>query len=1371
VLKKASIPIHCLICLLLVLVLISKAGGSTDDAGKKFPLNRERFPSPASELLAAANSVPVPDKAKAIVLLDEGSFSFDDDGRCLSRYRMVYRILTEAGLEEWASMAAEWSPWYEERPLLRARVVTPDGVEHILSPENISDSPVKEYSPNVYSDRRVVRAPLPALMIGAVVEREITIREKAPFFSAGSVNRYYFGTAVRTLSTRLTIETPAKLSLRYVLNLLPDLPVRRSVEKGRVRLTFEAGAMEPREPREPGMPGDIPRWPNVSFSIGTSWSDVSARYMEMVERQVSSANLTALVRETVGEATRREDIAARLLARLHKDVRYTGVEFGSAAILPAAPEATLKQKYGDCKDQSALLVTMLKTAGVPAHMALLRNGPGEDVNPDLPGLGGFNHAIVYLPGTPSLWIDPTDSLSPVGELPLYEQGRRALIIGDTSAGLTLTPETPSGGNRQTETREFFLSEGGRSRVIETTLVTGSISSAFRSEYDQVDDSAIRKSMEEYVRTTYLSERLDAMEISTPRDLGVPFRIRLDIREAKRGLTDENEAVVAILPSFLTERLPDVLKGSGNTGKAAPPRRRFDFLLPEPYVYEVEYRIVPPPGYAVTPLPESGDTSLGPMLLSKRFTLEKDGVVRAHLRFDTVKRRFTPEEFEAAKSAVSKIRDDEAILVGFESMGNSLMKAGKYREALAEFRKLSLLHPGEALHHLQIANALKKAGLWDAARREAEVAVSLEPRSASAHRELAWILQHDAIGRLRQKGCDLKRAMQEYRMAKTLDPSDAVARGDLAILLEFDEQGRRYSRTADVAGAIEEYRARRTELKLNDLDTNLLTCLFMSKRWKELKEEALSRTSSEPRTDYLLLALCGLEGARAAIQEAHIRVTSPSARREILESVGSSMILVRRYRDAADLLEEAARGASSPAALKKRAEILRGVQSLDEALTAHGGPSDVIKLFFLSIITPESAPKPFHSLFARSTREYSKKMPAAVLGDVRDSLRRKFLEETGVYSHEVLAEITISAMEYQIEGDDTVGFRVDIKGPSDSKSTFRVYITKEEGEYRIVTSDATPKALGLEVLRRVDANDLAGARKWLDWAREEIPLEGNSDPLSVEPFPRIWTKGAAAGPAYLRIAAATLLAGEPHEQVIQILLKGRKSVDSQIGFFIDLALARAYIADAKYDALPDLEKRFGEDFPLSGALFLMRTNALVSQNRLKEARALARERLGTLANDRTAIRILASLAEKTGDLEQAETWYGQLITTGTAGAGDRNNLAWLGLFRNPVPAESLSLAEQAVAMSNGENGNYLHTLSALYADTGRNEEARETLLKAVELGKGKAVRPFHWYVLGSIARNYGETDAAREAFKKAAENTGDEVAPISTSALARKRLVQ
>ena len=49
------------------------------------------------------------------------------------------------------------------------------------------------------------------------------------------------------------------------------------------------------------------------------------------------------------------------------------------------------------------------------------------------------------------------------------------------------------------------------------------------------------------------------------------------------------------------------------------------------------------------------------------------------------------------------------------------------------------------------------------------------------------------------------------------------------------------------------------------------------------------------------------------------------------------------------------------------------------------------------------------------------------------------------------------------------------------------------------------------LERIDANDLGGARRWLDWARLELRPANTEDPLEGPAFARAWTVGVESGP--------------------------------------------------------------------------------------------------------------------------------------------------------------------------------------------------------------------------------------------------------------------
>ena len=137
---------------------------------------------------------------------------------------------------------------------------------------------------------------------------------------------------------------------------------------------------------------------------------VAEEYGKIVDKQITGADLKSLVGKLIAGKVSRDEKAAAILAYLDREVRYTGVEFGESAMVPHSPNETLGRKYGDCKDKASLLAAMLRVANIPAYIALLNAGSREDVAPDLPGMGMFDHAIVYVPGPPDLWIDATERI-------------------------------------------------------------------------------------------------------------------------------------------------------------------------------------------------------------------------------------------------------------------------------------------------------------------------------------------------------------------------------------------------------------------------------------------------------------------------------------------------------------------------------------------------------------------------------------------------------------------------------------------------------------------------------------------------------------------------------------------------------------------------------------------------------------------------------------------------------------------------------------------------------------------------------------------------------------------------------------------------
>jgi len=1332
------------------------------------PWEGPAFSADPAALVRAASALP--DSGESIdVLLLETVRSFDEAGRETYTQRFVYRFTDAQAHESWSAVEHSWSPWHQERPRLRARVITADGSEHQLDPATIAENGETAESPDMFEDGRVLRAPLPATGPGALVEQEVTVRETAPFFEGGTVDSSYFQISVPMRRVRLVLEAPAALPLRWMVRSTPGMPEltpRDESRNGRRRLVFEARDVPAYGETEAGLPPEMPRWTHVSFSTGTSWSDLARRYSEIVDRAIQGSNLSAFLKTNGEPAGSQVEAINRLLVRLGREVRYTGIELGEGGVVPRAPAETLKRKFGDCKDKAVLLTALLRTLDIPAYVALLNAGEGdEDVEASLPGLGAFNHAIVMVPGNPAVWIDPTDPFARAGELPIQDQGRLALVASPTATNLVRTPESSSADNREVETREIYLADLGGARVVETTEYHGVQEQELRAAYDAADRDELRTALEEYVGEAYLAQELTKLDFSDTGDLSQPFRLRLEMDGASRGSTDIREAAVAIFLSSFAERLPDELTAEPEEGTELEPRRH-DYVFTRPMQVEVRYSIVPPAGYTARPLPARRARQLGPGRLEEAYTAGKDGTVEAVLRFDSGKRRIGPAEFEALRAGLSQLADEKPVMVTFDQVGESHLAAGRIREALDEFRRLAAQAPKKALPRTRIARALLAGGLGEAARMEAEQATKLEPDFAYAWITLGWLRQHDDLGRRFGKGFDRAGAIAAYRKAVALDPENGEARGDLAILLEHDAEGNRYTAGADLAAAIEEYEALEDELEELGLPNNLVIALMWSQRWDEMKEMLAGLEDDEVRASLRLVVLAATEGTEAALQDAERSFSDGDARSTALASAGRNLMLLRRYPEAAALFERAGRQSTRAAALLGMAEVLRKARRHEELGLTQKDPASAYRRLMTaaSITEPEAL-----------SRLLSKEITRGMNGDERrvfwegfeDGLQGAVRQAREDMPLAVAIDLALAVMRETVTGDDALGYRVVMTAAAGADRSI-AYVIPEDGEYRIAATDRFLPLLGGEALRRLERDDLRGARQWLDWAYEELDGGDRSDPFRESAFLDLWSKGAQGDAGQVRCAAASLLSFESTlNQLLPTLTACRQAApEGPRRAALDRALLAAYLALDRHEEAAEAAFRLAATSD-SEILYRAQLVSLIDLRRWDDLRRIADARLARTPDDFLAQNTIAELAVRKGDLDEAERIYQRILDTGKASADVYNEAAWIALVRGRSDERVLELAQRAASLSEYQDYGILHTLATVYAEQGKTAEAYRVILQALELKGEPDVND--WYVFGRLAEHYGLPDAARRCYEKAGAEEKEDASPMDTIHLVRKRL--
>jgi tetratricopeptide (TPR) repeat protein len=1313
------------------------------------PWDGPPFSADPKALLEAAGKVKAGD-ADLVLLLDEGNYSVEPDGRTRYRSHMVYRVVTAQGVEQLDSTGSRWQPWYDERPEIHARVVAPDGTVHTLDPKAVTEASA-ELERSIFSDERVLHAPLPGVSAGAVVEISIDHLGKSVLPGAGTSGVFLFGGELAREHIRLTLEGPAGFA-PHIVNKAGVEP--RIVEKdGRKQFVFEHGHTDADDTEEGYLPSDEMLYPYVAFSTGTSWSELARGYSAVVDKQIAAADVREVAAAAARGAAKREEIADRLLAYVEANVHYAGVEVGDGSIVPRVPSGVLKNKYGDCKDKATLLVALLRAAGLPAHVALLDAGFDFDVSNELPALNRFNHAIVVVGGETPLWIDPTDEFARAGALPEEDQGRMALIAAAETTSLTRTPELPSTATRYIETRTFTLPEEGRAHVVEVTTGSASEEAAMRRYRAETEADKYKTAMEKYAKGYYFARTFDKLTVTDPRDLTQPFTLTLEVSDSKSGVVKLGDAAVAINLYHLISPVPEAIrdwdeKRAADT--ATPPKKRkHDFVFPTTFVKEWTYRVILPPGFKARTLPQNEVAQLGTTMLSKQFSIDGDGAVVAKFRFDTGKRRLTAGEFESTRVSLSKAID-QSIDLGFDSIGQAKLNAGDVRGALDEFRRLAALHPKEAQHHRELARALMAGGLGEAAREEARRAVAIEPNSARAHFTLGAILEHDFLGRAFHTGFDLAGAIAEVRKAVQLDGTDLERRVELAALLSYGDDGFRYGRGNRVAEAIDEYKkiAKEFGAEAKAYEPRLMVLYAHAGRWDEMKAFLGTMEDGEQKDLGRILHTAATAGVAAATRE--LDAYGGDKRRQYASKVGETLMALGRYPEAAAMMEISVQGASNPQA----APLIAALKKARRDAPLDDSPAGTVLQMFRAFLNEDEAA--IRRIFGRT-----QKLPGSVFGGVSPRA-----VPMGELTPDQLCDLITAMAEVQTAGSDEVGYRVRMRvfaGAGRNSST--AYLQRDGARYVIRAMDTMTGEIGPVALKLAAAGNLDAARTWLNWAREEIPAGGGDDPLTGAPFAALWPKDKATATAdEIRLAAAALAAGsDERKESVPLLLAARGAATDEQKKWIDVALTHA--AADETQTFAEAGERLARSNPDSAFAFTAWTVGLVKIGKIPEAEAAAKQRLERSPRNREALEMLINLTARRHDYDAAAAYAKRVIDELAPLDNDYNEAAWIALFTGKELDKAIENAQRATAGGRGAAGS-LHTLAALYAERGKNLEARQALVQSLERRIADTLSPNDWYVVGRIAENYGVPEAAVAAYKRVEKSPEQ---PLSSWELSQRRL--
>ncbi|MBK8858516.1 MAG: DUF3857 domain-containing protein [Opitutaceae bacterium] len=580
----------------------------------------------APDWLAVVAKAPVTaatKEAAAVVLLDESFVEIERDGNRVTRTRKVFKILTEDGKKHASGRVAYLSGSSEVKSF-KAWTIKTGGEVVAYGKKHTSDLAVHTSALELYGEAR---------------QQIISAKDDA---RPGTVFGYEAVTVAKTLFNQIAWRFTDKLPIERSTFML-KLPAGWNVTERTFNHETVPAATGPTgrswtmtgqpaladEPMSPPAASLAP-WlavdiiPPAKFVEARpgiqsgSWSGISQFFTPIYDAASRpDAALQQRVTQLLASAATPWERLQRL-CHFAQRVNYISIQLDSAeagGMLPRPASRVLQCNYGDCKDKTTLLRSLLAVAGIESYPLIVLTGSRSRVEESWPSPMQFNHcilairvdaavdatAVVVHPHFGRLLVfDPTDEYTPLGLIASPRLAAKGLLLAGQSGGLIALPAPRPEGDRVVRTVRAELDAMGNIRGRIDERFSGIAASVVRAEFSRLKKDDFKKRIEHWLGATLPALRRTVVE---PQDwFPEPvFTLHAEFLSTGYGKLMRDELLI-FKPVVVSRR---------DTSRLAKKPRTLPVAI-QPYAFEERAEFVLPKGYEVDEMlqPVKLDTDFG-----------------------------------------------------------------------------------------------------------------------------------------------------------------------------------------------------------------------------------------------------------------------------------------------------------------------------------------------------------------------------------------------------------------------------------------------------------------------------------------------------------------------------------------------------------------------------------------------------------------------------------------------------------------------------------------------------------------------------------------------------------------------------------------
>jgi Domain of Unknown Function with PDB structure (DUF3857)/Transglutaminase-like superfamily len=483
-----------------------------------------------------------PDYAKdaaAVILFDEYVETVDAQGRAIEREREAIRVLKPQGRQNTCEVAYDVD---QKVNYFRVWTITADEKQYMAQDADFTERGNTSI-PILLSTEKYRIAHPPAVDVGATILCE-SEEVMEPYLQE---KVWHIQNGIPEVFQALEIDLPPGRSHTQTWHSYRPVP---PVEVAPNHWRWEVRDVPALILRD--IPSR-PEWAALAARVSVQWGDAAVEGTDNqwralgqwfttleADRPVPSPEITAHVQTLIAGAPDFYTKLSRITESIQKDIRYFIVERGIGGLQANHAAEIFRNRYGDCKDKTTLLISMLRVAGINAYYVPVDDRRGI-VDPESPSLYG-NHMItaIEIPsdiqdprimaivkardGKRYLIFDPTNERTPVGNLPSYLQGSYGTLAAGASSQIIALPVLSPDANGTDRKGAFALSPDGTLTGLVDTTHSGPEGADLRMTLKYSDEKERRESLETEISQDVPGVVLNSFQFVQPPALDKPLEV-------------------------------------------------------------------------------------------------------------------------------------------------------------------------------------------------------------------------------------------------------------------------------------------------------------------------------------------------------------------------------------------------------------------------------------------------------------------------------------------------------------------------------------------------------------------------------------------------------------------------------------------------------------------------------------------------------------------------------------------------------------------------------------------------------------------------------------------------------------------------------